>query len=102
MDYNFYTLENDLANGCIVDFDDNIDSNNLTTALQILTDKLKEIDCQTASNQADNLGASTHIHNLENELHECKTIIRKMGKDYPELVLSYPKFFTKGEENAHN
>jgi hypothetical protein len=103
MFYDIYSLENELTNGGFeMVGTPQLDNYKVLEAIKFLTTKVKELECNSLSLQTDLTNHGTEVWRLTSELNEHKEVIRKMGKDYPELVLSYPKFYSNEETEDDN
>jgi len=100
MFYDIYGLENSLNNG---EFEfvgsPQLDTYKLLEALKFLTAKVRDMESQQLAMQTDLINSQSETHKLQEELETHKTIIRKIGKDYPEIVIAKPHFFGDGLTN---
>lgn len=102
MFYDIYSLETALINGEFEYSQPQLDSYKLIEAIKFLTTKVRDMESQQLAMQTDFINSQTELFKLQEQLDEHKELIRKMGKDYPELVFSNPKFYIKEETNVNN
>lgn len=98
-----YSLEYELQNGSFEFQGPQLDTYKLIEALKFLTKKISELEGQQLSQQTEAINQQSIMYSenelLRNELKDCKDIIRKMGRDYPELIIAKPHFFAEEEKN---
>ena len=94
MFYDIYSLENSLMNNEFEHSIQQFDTYKLIEALKFLTQKVKDLEAQTLVQQTEQLNQQSEYFKLQENYAECKHILRKMSKDYPELVIANPKFFS--------
>ena len=92
-----YELENELTYGTFASQQTVIDDFKIEQALKMIVNELSVV-------RSDALNATTQTQMIQSELEilkvehkEALDIIRKMGKDYPEVVLAKPHMFVEDE-----
>ena len=94
-----YQIESELNNGIINEMATyQLDAFKVEGILSGLTTELQIL-------KSDNLANVTTIHDMTNTISilelqqkDMIDIITKIGVDYPEIIISYPKFFTKEQK----
>lgn len=97
MYYDAYTLQNELNAGGFECYNlpVQLDNNKVLGALQLLTTKILELETLNGIKDGEILDMKSKLENLEATQEEYKLLFRKMGKDYPEVVLAKPHLFAE-------
>lgn len=90
---NIYDLEREVTYNNFIQNTMSIDPTKVLEGFKVLLTELKQMQNFSSAYHADMMLLKGTILSLETDNKIYKDIIRKMGKDYPEIVLSYPHFF---------
>jgi len=65
----------------------------LVEAIKLLIKKVNSLEAQLTNLQTDFSSFYSENYEVHERLDEQRDLIKKMGKDFPELVLSNPNFY---------
>lgn len=102
MFYDVYSLENSLNIGEFENSMPQLDNYKLIEALKFLTIKVKELEFQYLNTQTELTTIQAENGELKAQVKEHKSIIKKVAKDYPEIVFAKPHFFAEDKKNDNN
>ena len=86
--YDLQLLNNELNCGCFEQTTFNLDHIKVIDALKTLCEKINDIENK-------NITFEILIEDLKQKIFDQKNILELISKDYPEIVLSYPHFFSE-------
>ena len=96
---NLWELENDLNAGSFTYSAQNIDSFKLEAAIKILTSEIKLLQTDKLTLESEVISLRTDLVNISANYKEMLSIIRKIGKDYPEVVIANTHLLVEEETN---
>lgn len=93
MIHNLYDLEREVLYNNLIQSTPSIDHQAIADSIKVLLAELKNVQSLVTTYQYDIMTLKGVLASFELDNQTYKGIIRKMGKDYPEIVLTYPHFF---------
>ena len=96
----YYELENAVNYGGITESQLTIDPFKIEQSIKLIVEEINLLRTEKTTLECNLMATQAELSILSENYKEALTIIRKMGRDYPELVISTPHIFSEEKEKV--